>query len=80
MPTYVFYCDKCLKEKEFYLKHIIKDEEKKQKCDCGNDMTQEIFSPMFKHCDKGVYIQDRGFNPDKLEYNFNKKKRHEKNI
>jgi len=84
MPTYEWRCGKCGIRVEKYFKRIITNEEKTIKCEeCGGDAELQTFSPnCIKFCEKGHYIQDRGFNNESSEYNFALKKdreeKHEK--
>lgn len=81
-PTYNFFCSntECEYEKEFYLNHFIRDNERPQTCpECGGKMENEIFSPAhIKFCEKGSYIQDTGFNNESPEYNFRRKQKLER--
>lgn len=54
MPTYEFYCEKCGKEREIFLKKIIEDNHE-EICECGYTMVKELFAPIgFTHVDKGT--------------------------
>lgn len=74
MPTYEWKCvnDVCGKRTEKYFKRIIKDEERIIDCPhCGAKAELQTFAPTdIKFCEKGRYIQDRGFNNENPEYNF----------
>jgi putative FmdB family regulatory protein len=81
LPTYEWKClnEECGKRTDRYQKHIITDEERTLVCPhCGAKAELQIFSPSdIKFCEKGRYIQDRGFSNESEKYNFALKKERE---
>ena len=77
-PQYFYPCsnEKCLHEEEVWARKI--NDDTILPCPkCGKPVERQMFSYMWEDSEKGKYRQDKGWNNEDDQYNFNQKKRKE---